>query len=165
MGANVEQLKYLFDRIGAELGIEANLLTCKDLANPAYYAWASTLKGVNWIHVGLDHVAENLKQYGEIQLSNVWGPIKTLDAALFFILAHEYTHLMGSPKSMIGLGDDDYFAALAPLGDMKTVAISYQEAPSDTLQKAQSDMHDEAFYTAMRINIYQCGRILEELEK
>jgi len=109
-------MRTLFEKIGRELGVQANLLTSKQLANQHYYGWAYTLKGINWIFINYNLLAEHLKERGELNLQSVWVPVKTIDAAVFYTLVHEYTHLQDRPQSNTGLNDEDYFAALAPPG-------------------------------------------------
>ncbi|OPX90283.1 MAG: hypothetical protein A4E53_01169 [Pelotomaculum sp. PtaB.Bin104] len=161
----MDTLKCLFNKIGRELAIKANLLTCHSLAGPYDCGWASRIKGTNWIFINQGLYADYLDRYGEIKQESVWLPIDTIEKALFYVLVHEYTHLIDTPKSRTGLTEDDYFSMLEPLGDRGTVIQCQTKEPSAADRKRQADIHTEEFYTNFRLNVYLCGKILAEIEK
>lgn len=160
-----DTLKTLFEKIGRELGIQANLLQDQDIADKNSYGWAGRFKGVNWIFINLELIREHLNNPGGLRLTNVWRPITTMGQALFYVLVHEYTHLQDHPESITGLTDADYYDLFKALGDKPALIEFHNREPSAEDRQHRVDIHTENFYTAERINVYRCGRRLAELEE
>jgi hypothetical protein len=76
---------------------------------------------------------------------------------------------MGNPVSVTGLSEDDYFQMFASLGDGKWIlSVLHSEPLTEKAIIEQNNrnaqMHDDLFFSLLRINVYRCGKILVELE-
>ena len=169
-------VRTLFALIGAELGIPANLLIdCKEYQNQPESGWATSLKGVNWIYINLRDLVEALNKAiavnGFLKFDGLsWLQVRNIKIALFCVIVHEYTHLcfQGYPDSPTGLTESDYFDLLKPLGTRAQIMEVYNrpEAKEELFRRKtwEEKIHDDAFYTRLRLNIYRCGNILEEIQ-
>ncbi|HAG11759.1 MAG TPA: hypothetical protein DCK76_10390 [Desulfotomaculum sp.] len=173
---NKEYVKILFDRIGTELRIPANLIICERHKAQQYLGWVETLRGANFIFVNLELLKEKLAEAKAVNgvlwfddLSS-WLQVRNIKIALFCVIVHEYTHLcfQGYPDSPTGLTESDYFDLLKPLGTRAQIMEVYNrpEAKEELFRRKtwEEKIHDDAFYTRLRLNIYRCGNILEEIQ-
>lgn len=166
-------LKTLFGKIGQELGIQANLITCREFSCQQVYGWAIRIKEVNCIYINLDRIREDfnrLKGCSCIRFEGLpWIFASNINIMFFCVIVHEYTHLMDTPKSRIGLSEEDCFAILAPLGSRDDIIKASNWNPETeeerVKQKELDDQkHSDMFFNLLRLNVYRCGKILAELE-
>lgn len=167
-----EYVRQLFNLIGEELEIQANLITSKEFSKQNVYGWAHSIKGINWIYINFDRIAKDYFEFGRhggIKLEGIPWKVNSIDLVLFYTIIHEYTHLMGNPVSVTGLSEDDYFQIFAPLGDREQILRALHSEPSTegaiSEQKIRNEqLHDDNFFTFHRVNVYRCGKLLAELK-